>query len=142
VALFLLDTDIMTLWLYANERVRKRFDAVVNPDRVAITIVTHVELFRGRFAAVVSAATGAECLAAQHRLEHTQTQLAGAEVVPITEEVAEQFDALRSLKKLNKMGAGDRLQAALALAHGATLVTRNTKDFAQVPNLKLDNWTD
>lgn len=32
--------------------------------------------------------------------------------------------------------------ACIALAHDATLVTRNTKDFAHVPNLKVENWAD
>jgi tRNA(fMet)-specific endonuclease VapC len=38
------------------------------------------------------------------------------------------------------MDSGDRLQAAIALANGATLVTRNTKDYAGVPGLKVENW--
>lgn len=30
--------------------------------------------------------------------------------------------------------------AAIAISHGLTLVTRNTKDFAAIPNLQLANW--
>lgn len=30
--------------------------------------------------------------------------------------------------------------AAIAIAHGLTLVTRNSKDFAALPGLRLDNW--
>lgn len=30
--------------------------------------------------------------------------------------------------------------AAIAIAHGLTLVTRNLKDFAALPGLRLDNW--
>jgi tRNA(fMet)-specific endonuclease VapC len=45
-------------------------------------------------------------------------------------------------KKLKKTGRGDLLIACITLAHGATLVTRNTKDFAHVPGLRLENWAD
>lgn len=35
----------------------------------------------------------------------------------------------------------DRLLAAHALSIGATIVTNNEADFADIPGLKLDNWT-
>ncbi|WP_084579879.1 type II toxin-antitoxin system VapC family toxin [Sphingomonas azotifigens] len=35
----------------------------------------------------------------------------------------------------------DRLIAAQALAAGLTLITNNERDFADIPNLKLENWT-
>jgi len=35
----------------------------------------------------------------------------------------------------------DRLIAAHALSHDLTVVTRNVKDFADVPGLKVENWT-
>lgn len=34
----------------------------------------------------------------------------------------------------------DLLIAAIAIANNMVLVTRNTKDFADIPNLKLENW--
>lgn len=35
----------------------------------------------------------------------------------------------------------DRLLAAHALSIGATIVTNNEEDFADVPGLKIENWT-
>lgn len=40
------------------------------------------------------------------------------------------------------IGANDLLIAATALAHGATLVTRNTGEFSRVPDLHLEAWRD
>ncbi|WP_343888010.1 type II toxin-antitoxin system VapC family toxin [Sphingomonas oligophenolica] len=40
-----------------------------------------------------------------------------------------------------KRGRFDRLIAAHALALGLTLVTNNERDFADIPGLKLENWT-
>jgi tRNA(fMet)-specific endonuclease VapC len=140
MALYLLDTDTMTLWLYENANVRARFDAVPSTDHVAISLVTRVEILRGRFEAVIKAANRAEWLQAQQRLLLTERKLGDVEVVPITESAADRFDVLRANKKLKKMDRGDLLQAAIALANSATLVTRNTKDYANVPGLVLENW--
>jgi tRNA(fMet)-specific endonuclease VapC len=35
----------------------------------------------------------------------------------------------------------DRLLAAHALSIGATIITNNEADFADVPDLKIENWT-
>jgi tRNA(fMet)-specific endonuclease VapC len=140
MALYLLDTDIMTLWLYENAQVRARFDAVEDSDRVAISLITRVELLRGRLEAVLKAANRGEWLESQRRLIRTEEELEALDVVLIDEAAADQFDVLRASKKLKKIDRGDILQAAIALANDATLVTRNTKDYANVPNLKLDNW--
>ena len=40
-----------------------------------------------------------------------------------------------------KRGSYDRLIAAHALSLGLTVVTGNTKHFADVPGLKVENWT-
>lgn len=40
-----------------------------------------------------------------------------------------------------KRASFDRLIAAHALSHGLTIVTRNERDFADVPGLVVENWT-
>jgi tRNA(fMet)-specific endonuclease VapC len=41
-----------------------------------------------------------------------------------------------------RVGTMDLRIACIALAHDATLLTRNTVDFAQVPGLRFENWLD
>ena len=41
-----------------------------------------------------------------------------------------------------RIGTMDLKIACIALAHDATLLTRNTTDFAQVPGLKFENWLE
>jgi tRNA(fMet)-specific endonuclease VapC len=40
-----------------------------------------------------------------------------------------------------KRGSFDRLIAAHALSRGLTVVTDNEDDFADIPDLKVENWT-
>jgi tRNA(fMet)-specific endonuclease VapC len=40
-----------------------------------------------------------------------------------------------------KRGNFDRLISAHALSLGLTVISRNTKDFADIPGLKVENWT-
>jgi tRNA(fMet)-specific endonuclease VapC len=63
-------------------------------------------------------------------------------VLPIDRRVVAEFDRLRQNKKLKKIGRADVLIAAITLANRATLVSRNLKDFRQVPGLRVENWAD
>ncbi|MCB1658876.1 MAG: type II toxin-antitoxin system VapC family toxin [Pseudomonadales bacterium] len=59
-----------------------------------------------------------------------------ATVLPITEPI---LQTAISLKQQQKLNLGDSLIAATAICHCLTLVTRNTKDFEWIPNLRLLN---
>ncbi len=41
-----------------------------------------------------------------------------------------------------RIGTMDLKIACIALAHDATLLTRNERDFGQVPGLRFENWLD
>jgi tRNA(fMet)-specific endonuclease VapC len=41
-----------------------------------------------------------------------------------------------------RIGSMDLKIACVALAHDATLLTRNTTDFAQIAGLRIENWVD
>lgn len=57
-------------------------------------------------------------------------------ILPFDEAAARQYAIL-----LFKRARFDRLLAAHALSIGATVVTNNAADFADVPGLKVENWT-
>jgi tRNA(fMet)-specific endonuclease VapC len=139
--MYLLDTDTLTHLHAGHPRVLRRLTALDDPD-VGTTIVTKIELLRGRFEFLLKAATGAELLRAQSWLARTEELLAQAVIVPFDEDVADYFDRLRVTKGLQKIGRADLLVASIALARRAILVTRNVEHFRQVPGLKLVNWVD
>lgn len=66
-----------------------------------------------------------------------------AEVLDFPDEAAPHYARIRAhLKTRGSMiGAHDLLVAAHARSLGLTLVTNNTREFARVPKLKIDNWT-
>jgi tRNA(fMet)-specific endonuclease VapC len=137
----LLDTDTIT-HLYAGQpNVVANLQACDDPF-VGITIVTKIELLRGRIEFILKAATGAELLRAQQLFTHTEELLSQTFVLPFNEAAAVQFDALRTTKPYRKIGRADLLIASLALAHRATLVTRNLRHFRQIQGLTVINWVD
>lgn len=139
----LLDSDIATLIYYGrNEKVLARYNRASAAGPLAISPITRAEILRGRCDSLIKAANPTEWLTAQSRLTQAELWLSGFRVAPITNSAAEQFDRLVTNKKLKNMGRPDLLIACVALAHDATLVTRNLKDFQPIPGLKLENWAD
>ncbi len=70
-------------------------------------------------------------------------------ILPLLEALAQQipvveFDeaAARSYAKIPfKRGSFDRLIAAQALSRDMIVISQNTKDFADVPGLKVEDWS-
>ena len=57
-------------------------------------------------------------------------------IFPLNLAIADRAVALRQIRR---MGLGDAIIAATALEHDLTLLTRNTRDFRQITNLRLIN---
>jgi tRNA(fMet)-specific endonuclease VapC len=138
--MFVIDTDTMTHLQHGHGRVVERVrDA---GSEVLTTLISRIEILRGRFASVLKAEDGEQLLLACQRLADSEAVLSCVPILPVNATVAAELDRLRQQKKLKKIGRADLLIAAIALAHRATLVTRNVKDFRQVPGLQVENWVD
>ena len=137
----ILDTDTLTHLYAGNQRVINRLKNLEDPD-VCTTIITKIELLRGRFDFMLKAATGNELIRirAQQWLYRTEELLSQTIIIPFDEAALTQFDRLRIKKKYRKIGRADLLIASIALSHRATVVTRNVRHFRQIPNLNLVNW--
>jgi len=70
--------------------------------------------------------------------------LAPLEVLPFDAGVIWHYADLRAdlERRGQPIGALDTMIAAHALVSGAILVTNNTREFARVPALRLENWVD
>jgi len=138
--MFLLDTNALSDFFKNHEKILARMVAVPDDEEIVTSIISRIEVLEGRFASIRKAANREELLIAAERLEHDEERLATIDILPVTKAVADQFDVLLANKKLKKIGRPDLLIACVALANKAILVTRNTKDFAAIPNLKIENW--
>ncbi len=137
----LLDTDTLTHLHAGSPRVVDHLRRLEDPD-VGTTIVTYIELLRGRMDFVLKAATGDQLLVAQQRLLRTQELLEQIVIVFFDQGAAEHFERLRTVNAYRKIGRADLLIASIALARRATLVTRNTRHFRQIPGVAVVNWVD
>ena len=138
--MIVLDTDSLTLLLAQHSRVADRYRR--ETDEVVLAIITRIEILQGRFATVLKAADGVQLQRGQQRLDMAERDLQPFSILRITGAVATQFDRLRQIRKLKRIGRGDLLIAAITLANRAMLVSRNLTDFRQVPGLQVENWAD
>jgi tRNA(fMet)-specific endonuclease VapC len=136
--MYVLDTDTLTLIHGGHPKVLERRQLVPSAE-IAISIVTRVEMLRGRIEFLLKAADGDQLLRAQHWLQLTEERLAEIVTIPFDAAAMAEFDRLREDKKLKKIGRADLLIASIALAHRATLVTRNRRHFRPVAGLALDD---
>jgi len=137
----LLDTDTLTHLHSGNQTVAAHLRAV-NDLEVGITIITKVELLRGRIDYLLKATPGADLLKAQDRLLRTEELLCQLLIVPVNPPALVQLERLSSMQGIRKIGRADLLIASIAIANNAVLVTRNLRHFRQIPGIKVVNWVD
>ncbi len=140
--MFILDTNILSDYFRGHERIRKRIVSVPIELPIVTTVITWFEITSGRFESLLKAANRKELLIASERIVTSKQELSEFILLPITDQAADHFEQLLTNKKLKKIGRPDLLIACITLANAATLVTRNTKDFAAIPSLNLENWAD
>jgi tRNA(fMet)-specific endonuclease VapC len=60
----------------------------------------------------------------------------------VTQDAVNRLSELVAIPNLRKVSRADLFIASIALAHRATLVTRNLRHFRQISELKVKNWVD
>jgi tRNA(fMet)-specific endonuclease VapC len=77
-----------------------------------------------------------------HRLQGVQDLFHDVAILDVTSTVAQKFGELRAglLDVGRPTPEIDLWIAATALVHDLTLVTHNSRDFAQIPGLRLEDW--
>lgn len=141
MSLYILDTDHVSLLLQGNQAVISKV-AQVYPN-LAITIVTVQEIFNGWVVKINDRTESANLVNLYTKLWTTQEYFKGVRILNFD---AAAYTCHQSLLRENQQLNKKRLQkdlriAAIALRANAVMVTRNQKDFSQIPDLVLEDWT-
>jgi tRNA(fMet)-specific endonuclease VapC len=135
---YVLDTDHVTLHFRGHSQVGQKL-TLIPPDEIATTTITAEEQLRGRLAQIRKASTTEALAMAHRRFRQAIYDLAKLNIL--------EFDAaaitiLEDLKRQrSRVGSQDLRIAAIAIANGAIVVTRNRVDFEQIAGLKIEDWT-
>jgi tRNA(fMet)-specific endonuclease VapC len=136
--LFVLDTDVLTLY-YRGEPVVVRGVDARPPSDLAITVMTVDEQLTGWYSLTRRARQPDEIARAYAHLADAVVRLARWRILPYTESAIARAAQLKTLR-LN-VGLMDLRIAAIALEYGAVIVTRNRRDFSRVPGLSVEDWS-
>jgi predicted nucleic acid-binding protein len=127
---YLIDTDIVLDHLAAVSTATELLDMLAD-SALSISIITYMEAYQG-------------VLRSTHRQEAQEQFEAFVAVVstlPLSEEVARRCAELREMLRVQggrvRARALDLIIAATALENNLILVTRNTRDYADIPGLRL-----
>ncbi len=127
---YLVDTDLVIDHLEHIIEANQLLDRLA-PEGIAISIITYMEAYQG----VVRSMNAKEARAKFQAFRRS------VPVLPFSLSVAKRCASLREhLKKEQKRvksRALDLINAAIALEHDLTLVTRNVEDYQDIPDLKL-----
>jgi tRNA(fMet)-specific endonuclease VapC len=122
-----------------DQRVDARFNAVAAPDRVATTVITVHESVMGWQTYLLKARSPADIEFGYGELARSVRGFSKMPILEYTVPAIARFDSLKKIK-LN-IGTNDIRIAAIALEAGATVVTRNLRDFHRVPGLVCEDWS-
>ena len=136
--LYILDPDHLSLLQNGHPLVLRRLLTVPVKNRFT-TVVSLGEQLQGRLAVVKRAKREIDAAYALSRLQETVHFYQTLPQLAYDEQAAALFETLR--KQKIRIGTQDLRIASIALVHEATLVTRNLRDFARVPNLQFVDWS-
>ncbi len=133
---YLLDTDSLSYFFRGEGQVLQHLQLLAPAD---VAIPSPV-LYESRFG-MLRLAQGARQSALLAALDRA---IAIMDVIPFDRDAGEAAARVRHGLEAGgeKIGSIDVQIAGIALAQAATLVTRNVREFARIPNLKIENWYD
>jgi tRNA(fMet)-specific endonuclease VapC len=134
------DTDVVTL-IYHGDALFIQKAAQIPAAERSIPIVVAEQMLRGRLHAIRQAEAGkakAGIDVAYAFLEKTIADLKQTQILSFTPQVEALVQTWK--KQKIKVGISDLRIAAICIVHSATLISRNRRDFDQVPGLLVEYW--
>ena len=127
----MLDTNVVSDLVRRPDGEIARRAAALEPGSMAVSIVVACEL---RY--------GAERRGSRRLSRQLEAVLSAIETLPLAEPADRHYGMIRAeLERVGRpIGHNDLLIAAHARALGATLVTRNVREFNRVSGLTVEDW--
>lgn len=127
-----LDSDTSVEIPRGNRDVELRLRLIRRVEIVFVSAITAAELLHG----------DARSPEPVRETQQVERFLVDIRTLPVDVREAQLFAATKAQLQAsgNSIADFDLLIAATALAHGHTLVTHNTRHFARIPGLLLDDW--
>ena len=136
---YILDTDHVTAFQHGNPRFFQRMK-LVDSSQIFVTIITLEEQIKGRFKVINNHNTDFQKLPlAYYKFRKTFDFFIKMNVLDFDHRALTHYQNLK--KQKIRIGSQDLKIAAIALVNQMTLVTRNSQDFIQIPDLTLEDWT-
>jgi tRNA(fMet)-specific endonuclease VapC len=110
-----------------------------DPLSVHVTILSFEEQARGWLTFLARARPVERQIEAYRRLRALLREFASRRVLDFDEQAAQHFGRLTTARI--RIGTMDLKIAAVAMANGAKLLSRNLRDFRKVPGLDVEDWT-
>ncbi len=129
---YLLDTNACIKYLNGrSDNIRKNIESK-RPHDILVCSVVKAELFYGSM----------KSLNPEKNLEKQQRFVNRFTSLPFDDKCAVIYGRIRAqLEQLGKpIGPNDLLIASIALKNDMTLITHNTREFARIENLSLNDW--
>lgn len=128
---YILDTDMCIFALKQRMGVLKRL-LQESPGDIAVSAMTEAEL---TFGAIKSGNP-------ERARPQVAAFLAPVMILPFDSEAAQKHAEIRYAIRGSPIGERDMVTAAIAVASGLILVTHNTREFARIEGLALEDWTE
>ncbi|UKO97035.1 type II toxin-antitoxin system VapC family toxin [Nostoc sp. UHCC 0870] len=142
--LYILDTDHVSLLQNGNRIITKRISKK-NPENLAVTVITLEEKMKGWLNEINKSNNEAfrvnsKLLWAYKGLADEINFFNNIQLLAFDNRAYEMYQSL-VIQKLKRIGTQDLRIAAIAKSVNGIVVTRNWRDFENVPGLILEDWT-
>jgi len=134
------DTDVFSQILLGNSAFVSRLRSIP-ADEQTIPVIVAEEILRGRLNVIRQAEAGKSTISvnlAYDFFEQSLRDLGRLRMLSYTGEAEAAYRRWRSQGV--RISSHDLRIAAICVAHGATLISRNRRDFERVPDLAVEFW--
>jgi len=138
---YVLDTDIVGLFFHhrAQQPGLERRILESPRDSLWVSVITVEEVVQGAISLIRRNEQMGKHLSGYALLAKVVPDLAAFQILPYDGDADRIYRAMSPATR--RVGRNDCRIAASAIACGYTVVTRNGRDFAQIPDVRWEDWT-